>query len=282
MIERPPPGPEPRLLVRARRRVTAQVAGAISVMLALLGVMVFCAMAGDQDAAARRELAEAALTGDLARPPSCVWLFELRGHILRGSPGAPAGLPEHSALHRVAAGGRPLVHRVRIAGHAYLVRTERRGEVTVQAAMDLRLQDAERHRLLRRLLAAEVVGLLAALLIGQVLARRAIAPLGEALARQRRFAADVSHELRTPLTRLHTRAQLVARRLRQGARPADVADEMDRLVTGTRQLGEVVEDLLLSAGTGRPRRPYGPVDLAELAEELAEAEAARADALGVT
>ena len=43
--------------------------------------------------------------------------------------------------------------------------------------------------------------------------RRSIRPLVKALALQRRFVADASHELRAPLTVLHTRAQLVARRL---------------------------------------------------------------------
>ncbi|GII04463.1 sensor histidine kinase [Planobispora takensis] len=162
----------------------------------------------------------------------------------------------------------------------------RRGPAAVteryQAAAAERYQGAERDRLLRTLIAAEAAGLLAALLIGQGLSRRAIAPLGEALTRQRRFTADVSHELRTPLTRLHTRAQLVACRLRRGTDPALVMDDVDQLVSGTRQLGEVVEDLLLAAQLKQARGSFGPVDLAALAEELAAAEAARAREREVT
>ena len=133
-----------------------------------------------------------------------------------------------------------------------------------QAVIDLRYQVEERRRLYVALAAAEAAGLVAALLVGQLLARRAIAPLGEALARQRRFVADASHELRTPLTQLHTRAQLLERRLRPDADPSALATEMRRMVTGTRQLGEVIDDLLLSAqlrqtrrlfGRGRPGRP---------------------------
>ncbi|MFF3443814.1 sensor histidine kinase [Streptosporangium sp. NPDC002721] len=274
--------PERHLLVRARRRITAQVAGAISVMLALVGVMVYCVIAGDQDASARRDLAVAAQRALLSRPPPCVWLFELRGGTVTGSPGAPAALPVRAALHEAAAGREPRVGQVEIAGQSYLVRTQWRGGVVVQVAMDLRHQAAERHRLLRTLAAAEITGLMAALMIGQIVARGAIAPLGEALVRQRRFAADVSHELRTPLTRLHVRAQIVARGVRRGTDPLLVAAEVDRLVNGTRQLGDVVEDLLLSAQFGQLRRPFGPVDLAALAEELALAEADRAEAHGVT
>uniref|UniRef100_UPI001041094C sensor histidine kinase n=1 Tax=Actinomadura roseirufa TaxID=2094049 RepID=UPI001041094C len=195
---------------------------------------------------------------------------------------APAALPTRAPIARAAAGLEPQVGRERIAGRTYLVHTQRRGDTVVQVAMDLRYQAAERRRLLRTLAGVEAAGLLAALLIGQFAARRAIAPLGEALARQRRFTAEVSHELRTPLTRLHTRTQLLARRLRGGT---DVGPEMEQLVAGTRQLAEVVEDLLLSAELGRPGRPGRPfplVDLAVLAEEQVAAEAPRAAARGVT
>ncbi|TMR93452.1 sensor histidine kinase, partial [Nonomuraea basaltis] len=276
------PDPERRLLIRARRRLTAQVAGAISVVLALVGVLVFCFMVHEQAAAARRDLAAAAQRAPVAYPPPCVWLFEQRGGTVRSSPGAPATLPVRAELDRVSRGGEARVTQVEVAGRAYLVRTQSRGDAVLQVAMDLRYQAAERNRLLRTLAAAEIAGLLAAVLVGQVISRRAIAPLGEALARQRRFAADVSHELRTPLTRLNTRAQLLARRMRGGTDPILLIDEVDQLVTGSRQLGEVVEDLLLSAQFNRLRRPFAPVDLAALAAEAAGAENARAQAHGVT
>ncbi|TDE41468.1 HAMP domain-containing histidine kinase [Nonomuraea mesophila] len=275
--------PDRRLLVRARRRLTVQVAGAISALLALVGALVYCFMLHAQSTAAERDLAAAATSANIAYPPPCVWLYELLpGGAVRGSPGAPASLPVRTALDRVAAGGRPSVAQVDVAGRAYLIRTQRRGDAVVQAVMDLRYHAAERARLLRTLGGAEVAGLLAAVLVGQVVSRRAIAPLGEALSRQRRFAADVSHELRTPLTRLHTRAQLVSRRLRGGTDPILLIGEVDQLVAGSRQLGEVVEDLLHSAQFQRTRRPFGPVDLAALAADLAAAEHARAEVQGVS
>ncbi|MFC6882378.1 MULTISPECIES: sensor histidine kinase [Actinomadura] len=270
--------PERRLVLRARRAVTLQLTGAIALVIALAGGLVYAVTGAGQNEAARRELAAATRGADVGHPPPCVWLSEVRAGAVRRSPGAPAALPAVSVR---AADGGARVARARAGGHLYLVRTERRGDATVQAAMDLRYQTAERRRLLRTLVATELAGLLAALLVGRILAQRAIAPLGEALARQRRFVADASHELRTPLARLHTRAELVERRLRRGADPGAVTEEMDRLVAGTRQLGEVVDDLLVSAQLRGPRRTSA-VDLAALAEELAAAEHVRARSLGVT
>ncbi|MEV4321566.1 HAMP domain-containing sensor histidine kinase [Microbispora rosea] len=274
--------PERRLLIRTRRRITAQVAAVFSLAIALLGTLVYCLVVDAQDATARRDLAVAAVSAPMDHPPPCVWLFELRANTLRGTPGAPENLPVREALDRVAADGRTRVEVAEVGGGTYLVRTQRRGEVLTQAVMDLYFPVTERRRLLRTLCAAEVAALLAALLIGQVLARRAIAPLGEALDRQRRFTADVSHELRSPLTRLHVRAQLAARRLRRERDPLVVVGDVDRLVTGIGQLGEVIEDLLLSTQLRQHRRPFGPTDLGVLAEEAADAETARAGPRGVT
>jgi signal transduction histidine kinase len=149
--------------------------------------------------------------------------------------------------------------------------------MVVQAAMDLRYQQQERQRLYLALTVAELAGLLAALVTGQVLARRAISPLEEALRRQRRFVADASHELRTPLTRLHTRAQLLARR----AATADIDKDLRTIVSDTRQFGEVIEDLLMSAQLGQATARRELVDLAAVVESVADAESARAQARSI-
>ncbi|TKK85237.1 HAMP domain-containing histidine kinase [Herbidospora galbida] len=261
------------LLTRARRRVTLRTAGTISVLLLIMGGLVYGVMAGQQDAAARREARVAVERASITSPPPCLWLTEVEGDILRRSPGAPEALPWRAGIRGVERDGRTRVDRVELGGLEYLVHTERRGAVIRQAALDLRYQISERRRLLDTLIIAGIVSLLAAVLIGHLIARRAIAPLGEALARERRFTEDVSHELRTPLARLHTRAQLVSVRLRRGELPVE---DVDRLVTGTRELGEVVDDLLLSD------RLRHPVDLALLAQDLAEAESPRAESRGVT
>ncbi|TYB46714.1 sensor histidine kinase [Actinomadura chibensis] len=188
---------------------------------------------------------------------------------------------------------RPLLDRARrrvaagAAGSAALLLAALGPAVYAAAAPGL--DAAARRRLRRALAAAQIAGLPAALLLGRAVADRTLAPVDAALARRRRFAADVGHELRAPLTRLHTRAQLAARRLRAGpgaAVPtdlaADLAGDLDGLVAGTRQLGEVVEDLLTSARIGRRPAALGPVDLGALAAELAAAESPRARERGVT
>ncbi|WP_433172749.1 sensor histidine kinase [Actinoallomurus sp. CA-150999] len=276
------PDLERRLLVRARMVITAQVAGAVTLVIALVGVLVYCVTIDGQVSSARRDLAVAVARADIAHPPPCIWLFELRGDALTASPGAPTDLPLRTDLRRVAADHRPRIGRFTVGARAYIVRTEFRAGVVRQALIDLRYQVEERRRLYVALAAAEAAGLVAALLVGQLLARRAIAPLGEALARQRRFVADASHELRTPLTQLHTRAQLLERRLRPDADPSALAVEVSRMVTGTRQLGEVIDDLLLSAQLRQTRRLFGPVDLGALADGLIIAESARAEAREVT
>jgi two-component system OmpR family sensor kinase len=105
-----------------------------------------------------------------------------------------------------------------------------------------------------------------------------VAPLAEALCRQHRFVADASHELRTPIAQVHTRAQLLARRARKGAPAADMRD-LGRLVGTTRRLGEIVDELLLSARLGAGPADLtaaATVDLIGLTEAAVAAEAQRA------
>jgi signal transduction histidine kinase len=127
------------------------------------------------------------------------------------------------------------------------------------------------------LAAAGAVGIVLAGGLGALIARRAMAPLGHAMARQQRFVADASHELRTPLTQLYTRAQLLERELRTSADPVRMREDVEQLVRGTHQLGEVVDELLVSASLRAEPQRYGPVDLHPLAVQAAEAERPRAD-----
>jgi signal transduction histidine kinase len=274
--------PEERLLSRTRWVLTAQIGAVITAIVLLVGVVALGFMIRGQHTDGRRELAASIAQGSVTHPWPCVWEFERAGRTVTRTPAAPAGLPVTAALDGVSAARPVLVEQHRVNGIDYLVRTEWHDGTVVQAALDLRYQAEERQRLYLALAVAEVAGLLAALVTGGVLARRAIRPLGEALRRQRRFVADASHELRTPLTQIHTRAQLLERRLRAGADPAALAAEADRLVAGTRQFGEVIDDLLLSARLARAGERFQRVDLGQLVDEVATAEQARLDRRDLT
>ncbi|MFD0686217.1 sensor histidine kinase [Actinomadura fibrosa] len=267
-------GPDARVLSRVRWSLTLQLAAAVTAVVALVGGLVHLAMAAGQRGDAERDLRHVIAANAVENAPPCVWMFAVRDGRTVRTPNAPADLPVQADLRAPGT----VVREHRVGGISYLVRTEHRGPDVVQAALDRRYQIQERHRLYGALAVAELGGLLAALATGRLLARRAIAPLAEALDRQRRFVADASHELRTPLTRLHVRAQLLARRAGAGG----LGDELRTIVADTRQFGEVIEDLLLSARL-RPRAAGGDaVDLAAVTASLVAAESARAETRDVT
>ena len=128
-------------------------------------------------------------------------------------------------------------------------------------------RDGDNDALVRNaLLVAGAVGIVIAGFVGWWAARNAVRPLGQALALQRRFIADAGHELRTPLTILHTRAQLLARRIRADdpARPV-----VDQLLDDSRVLAEIVEELLASASLTEDPSGAEPVDTADLLIDVA-------------
>jgi signal transduction histidine kinase len=269
-MRRPGTDPDRVLLSRARRVIALQTAAAITVSLLVLGVLVVVVVVHSQNAAARTLLRQTAASAeDVGDPPPGVWIFvqDAAGRI-SATEGAPEGLPDRNALDRVTAGAPAVTTHIDGSEGGYLALTRRRGARTVQVVMSRHDQHDERERLLGALAAGLLVGLLIAVLSVALLARRATAPLAEALTRQRQFVADASHELRTPLTQLHTRAQLLQLDLRAGADLEEVTTDVDHLVTGTRHLGEVVEDLLLSSQLGHRDDAREPVDLGVVATEV--------------
>ena len=267
------------LLSRARQVMALQTAAAITVSLIVVGVLALLVVTRGQNTAATASLRQvAASADDVVDAPTGMWIFERNAQgRTKATADAPRGLPDRTALDRVQAGGPTEITKIDAPEGGYLALTRRRGTQTVQVVMSLREQHEERERLLAALGAGELVGLLVALLCAALLSRRATAPLAEALARQRQFVADASHELRTPLTQLHTRAQLLQLDVRGGATITDVAPDIDQLVTGTRQLGEVVEDLLLSSQLDRHDGAVAAVDLRAVAADVVAGERVRAE-----
>jgi signal transduction histidine kinase len=263
--------PEDRALRRARRVITTQIAVVVSLLVAVAGGIAYGMLLSGQHADADRTLARTIELGPAATPPGCVWLFTPAVHTPAGP--TPSGVPVAGLNALAPSPGDVHTERRSLDGMSYTIRVENHGGVVSQAYFEERYQIQDRSSLLFGLTIAELLALLAAVVCGRVLAGRAIRPLADALRRQRTFVSDASHELRAPLTRLHTRAQLLARRSSERDR-----DGLEQLVRGTRELSEVVEDLLLSAQACGGRPELVPVELGVLAEEAVAAEAVRAGA----
>jgi two-component system, OmpR family, sensor kinase len=262
---------------RARLRMGLFVGLAVGALLGVVGVVAYASLVRSQDRQIGQELSWGAEHGTVAGPVGCNWLFRLTGSRLDTGPVTPPpGFPMRPAMDAVAAGGPASTTAFAANGTTYHVLTQARGDTVVQVVFDARYQVADRRHLLMAFGIAALVGLLAAGLTGVIVGHRAVAPLAEALERQRRFVADASHELRTPIAQVHTRAQLLARRARAAA-PTDQGD-LERLMGSTRRLGEIVDELLLSARLAAD--PSGPehesVDLTGLVEATVATEADRA------
>ncbi|WP_328348123.1 sensor histidine kinase [Micromonospora sp. NBC_00421] len=271
---------EQAMVRRARLRIGLLVGLAIGGLLLSAGGISYAVLVRSQEAQIQRELAWGTSHAVIAGPPACSWIFQYDGKTVdTGVNPPPPGFPLAGALSAVAATGRTEIDAVTRNGTTYHVRTESRDDgMVVQAVFDARFQLSDRRHLLLAFSLAAAVGLLVAVLTGALVGRRAVAPLAEALTRQRRFIADASHELRTPIAQVHIRAQLMARRARSGGNAVHLED-LDRLIGGTRRLGEIVDDLLLSAqlaAAPADRRTYPPVDLTGLVGAAVAAEADRA------
>jgi signal transduction histidine kinase len=260
---------------RAGRLVAIQTALALAAVLLLVGVVVAAVFVRAQNTQIATELQSVAAsaddTGD-APPGMALVLRDEDGHVST-SPGGKVGVPLLDGPAGFAAVDRD--------GRHYRAFVVDRPEGRVVALTDLAPYRAGLTRLLGALALAELAGILASVAVVVLFTRRSVEPLAQALALQRRFVADASHELRAPLTVLHTRAQMLARRIDAGDLAA-ARQDAEAVVADTRVLSGVVDDLLASATLATGRREATRVDLGVVARSVCESMAAHAASIGVS
>jgi len=280
----PASGEQRALLRRAWWRSVAQTAVGMTIVLVLMGGVALVLVNRHQSAALDDELSQIlAVADDVGDPPPGFYLARpLDGGTVETTPTAPE--PVAALLTRTATGNpddpaqnRP--HDIELPGTGtYRVQLVRRSDGQLWAiASDLTGLRADQQQVLQAILLAEATGLAGTLAAAALLSRRAVAPLARALQLQRRFVADASHELRAPLTVLHTRAQMLASTSAID-QESPLGHGLHGLVEDTRALGEVVEDLLVSAELDQHPRRMHAVDVDELAATVCRSMTAHASA----
>ncbi|WP_293355688.1 HAMP domain-containing sensor histidine kinase [Mycolicibacterium sp.] len=255
------------------RIVAIQTSAALAAVLVLVGLVLAAAYVRSENRQIDDELTNvAAIADDVIDPPPGMELaFRDTTGAVSTSGGGNVGIPVLSGP-----AGFTSIHD---SNRSYRVLVADRPDGRMAALMDLTPYRASRGRLLGALALAELTGIVASIAVVALFTRRSVRPLAEALALQRRFVADASHELRTPLTVLHTRVQLLARRLHTDDLSSAKRDA-DALVADTRNLGAIIDDLLASA-TMSPVRGADRIDVGRLGQSVCSGMEPHAQSIGV-
>jgi len=257
-------------LARLRLRLTAWYAGTFAVILLVLGVGLFAAIARqidrELDASVRRaalELIGAArvremearqargavvdAVDELHIPDRSLYLFDGAGNLIRPD----TANDRLRAVAREAARDSVVEREFGEAreGRTIEAYAERfklaDGNWYVAMAVADRVEIEDRYALL---IAAFAIAALAALGLviggGALLARKSAAPVQQAFEQMRRFMADAAHELRTPITILRARADVARQRPRESAAYVEALTDIER---DAARMGAIVDDLLTLA-----------------------------------
>jgi signal transduction histidine kinase len=284
------------LFGKARWRLTLWFAGAVALILAVIGAAVYFGARTslfdqvNDDLQARsavevRRLTPPQLERVQRGQPGVVIgpTFTASGYFYAvvGSDGAilaetpnvdPDGLPDPAALTQALADGSAFVDTRSSDGDDLRVLVRPLG-VSREQALFLevgRSTESERQALERLLFILGIgggVALVLAVTGGFFLAGRALAPIQTAMGRQRAFVADASHELRTPLSLIRASAELVKR---HPAQPVETnMASLEDIVGETDRLNGIVGQMLTlaRADAGRASLSLEDVDLNELAAD---------------
>lgn len=268
-----PPG-DLTVVRRAGRIVAIQASVALTAVLTVVGAVVTIGFLRAQSSQITDQLTTVAMNADDVDdpPPGMELAMRSTSGSVTASDGGKAALP----LLSEPAGFSDLNDKDR----HYRALTVDRPEGRVVAITDLAPYRTSQSRLFGALALAELTGIVASIAVVMLFTRRSVQPLAQALALQRRFVADASHELRAPLTVLHTRAQLLATRLHSGDVGAATRDA-DAMVSDTRALSAVVDDLLASATMATETLGGERVDVAALSHAVCTSMGPHADSVGV-
>lgn len=294
-----------RVIRRVRWRLVAWSGGATFVVLALLGLAIYGAVAGSLAGSGRQQLeARAAVIarflqagrGGLDEAPPIGFAFGgatsgtfgyvvTPTNVVLGPREFTAGnLPDRAGISAARTGTtdeRPVtVSGIPLRVLSVPVETPG-GRYVIQVAQETTAERRALDALVSVLVVGGLLGVLGSIAVGALYADRALVPIRESLRRQREFTADASHELRTPLAVIRSAVEYLERH--PDERLADVGEVISDVRDEVDHLGALVGDLLLLARTdsGTIDVELLPLDLADTAAEALSSLSNLAAARGV-